>query len=291
MSDRSIAPLHVEIRGTGFPLLCLHGHPGSAASLSVFTRHLSQRVRAIAPDLRGYGKSRYRGEFELGDSLLDLEALLDRLQIRRCLVLGWSLGGILAMELALRCPERVSGLILVATSARPRSNHPPASWQDLAYTGIASLANRVQPGSSWHIERFGKRSLYRYLISRHTAVAYRYLAREGIAAYLGTSGAARRALGRALKQGYDRLGDLDRITCPSLVLAGGRDRHITPESSLETARRLPQSQWRLYPDTAHLFPWEIPQQVLGDIDRWLDDHPDVVIAERAPTDRPPTLER
>lgn len=270
------AHLNVYVQGKGFPILCLHGHPGTGRSLSVFTQHLSQRFKTLAPDLRGYGNSRTQVNFSMTDHLIDLEALLERLQVDRCLVLGWSLGGILAMELALKLPERVSGLILIATAARPRSNHPPISWQDNLYTGVASILNRLQPSWQWNIDTFGKRSLYRYLIQQHTPTAYRYLAFEAMAAYLQTSAAAQLALSTALKAGYDRLVDLHQIQCPSLVLAGAGDRHITAESSLETARHLKDCQWQCYPNTAHLFPWEIPDQVLSDIDEWIAQHPQVV---------------
>lgn len=262
--------LNVHIQGKGFPILCLHGHPGSGSSMSVFTQHLSKRFQTIAPDLRGYGSSRVNGTFEMKDHLTDLETLLDRLKIERCLVLGWSLGGILAMELALKLPERVSGLILIATAARPRSNHPPISWQDNLYTGVASILNKLQPSWQWNIETFGKRSLYRYLIQQHTPTAYNYLAEVAMSAYLQTSTAAQRALDTALKAGYNRLAELHQIECPSLVLAGGADRHITPQSSLETAQHLKDCQWQCYPNTAHLFPWEIPEQLLKDIDHWIE---------------------
>lgn len=237
--------------------------------MSVFTDHLSQRFRTIAPDLRGYGNSRTNQDFEMGDHLHDLEALLDRLQIRQCLILGWSLGGILALELALRLPERVRGLILVATAARPRSNHPPVTWEDNLYTGIASILNAVNPGWAWNIETFGKRSLYRYLVQQHTAATYQYLASKAVSAYLQTSQSATRSLQKSLRIGYNRLPELAQIRCPSLVLAGEADRHITAQSSLETANHLPLCQARCYPKVAHLFPWEIPDQVLADIDRWI----------------------
>jgi pimeloyl-ACP methyl ester carboxylesterase len=264
--------LNVSVQGQGFPILCLHGHPGKSGSMSVFTNHLSQRFQTIAPDLRGYGKSRAPGKFEMMDHLLDLEELMEQLHLDRILLLGWSLGGIVALELALRFPERVSGIILVASAARPWGNHPRVSWQDNLFTGVASIANRLKPGWEWNIKAFGKRSLYRYLVQQHTPATYKYLAAEAMPAYLQTSTQATQALSTALKQGYNRLNDLDAVDCPCLILAGACDRHITAAASQETANRLPNAEYCCYADTAHLFPWEIPDRVLAEIDDWLQRH-------------------
>lgn len=272
----SAVHLNVHVQGQGFPILCLHGHPGSGSSLCVFTNHLSKRFQTLAPDLRGYGKSRCDGNFEMRDHLIDLEALLDRFGIKKCLILGWSLGGILAMELALQLPQRVTGLILVATAARPRGNHPPITWQDNVYTGVAALLSYIKPDWRWNIETFGKRSLLGYLIQQHTPSTYRYIAKDAISAYLQTSAAATRALYSAIGAGYNRLTELEQIQCPCLVLAGACDRHITADASLETSRYLKDSESHCYPNTAHLFPWEIPNQVLSDIDRWLEKNHKVV---------------
>lgn len=265
--------LYTRIQGQGYPILCLHGHPGSSQSMAVFTDHLSRtprgRYRTLAPDLRGYGLSRVREPFMMTDHLDDLTELLDDQGIAECLVLGWSLGGIVAMELALRLPEQIRGLILVATAARPWGNHPPISWQDNLYTGIASVLNRVQPGNPWVIDTFGKRSLYRHLIQQHTPDAYQRLAAEAFPAYLQTSPQAHQALNQALSRRYNRLEAIAQLNIPSLMLCGECDRHITPESSLETAQHLPNCQAHQYSGVAHLFPWEIPHQVLADIDRWL----------------------
>jgi len=264
--------LNVNIKGNGYPILCLHGHPGSAGSMSVFTEHFGQRWQTLAPDLRGYGKSRYRLDFQLEEHLEDLIELLDRQKIQQCLILGWSLGGIIALELVLRHPDRFAGLILVASAGRPWGSHPPVTTTDLVLTGIAAILNQIKPGWRWNIDTFARRSLFQYLFSQHQAIAYRYLAQDAVPAYLGTSPAADRALNRALKKGYNCLKSLDKITIPCLVLAGANDRHITSASSQETAEKLKLSQWKCYPDTAHLFPWEIPDLVLGDIDHWLAEH-------------------
>lgn len=268
--------LNVEIKGQGYPILCLHGHPGSSASMSVFTNHFAQQYRTIAPDLRGYGKSRFRGNFQMKDHLDDLTALLDKHQIERCLLLGWSLGGIISLELVLKCPSRFSGLILVASAAYPRSNHPTVTKKDLLFTAIAGVINRLKPGWEWNINTFGKRSLFRYLVNQQTPQAYQYLAKEGVPAFWQTSAAANRALSQAIARGYNCTNNLESINIPCLILAGECDRHIKAVASQETAHQLKNCQFYSYPQTAHLFPWEIPDLVLSDIDLWLAHYPEIV---------------
>ena len=262
--------LYLERQGTGFPLLCLHGHPGSSQAMSVFTDTLSQQFCTLTPDLRGYGRSKTHQSFTMTDHLDDLDRVLDNHHISECLVLGWSLGGILAMEMALRSPSRIQGLILIGTAAHPRSSHPPISWQDNLYTGVASLINWAKPAWQWNIETWGKRSLYRYLVQNHTDKVYQRLASEGITAYFQTTKYATQALYAAMQQGYNRVPDLQHIQCPCLVLAGECDRHITAAASRETATHLPNATYKEYANVAHLFPWEIPTQVLTDVNSWLN---------------------
>jgi pimeloyl-ACP methyl ester carboxylesterase len=262
-------PLTVKHQGHGFPILCLHGHPGSANCMQVFTDALAANFWTIAPDLRGYGQSQVRSPFTMQDHLTDLEALLDNLGIEQCLILGWSLGGILAMELALRNPARFTGLILVATAAHPLSNVPQPTILELMLTLIAGGLNWLKPGWRWNIDTFGRRSLLKDLLSQHTPSAYRFLAKAGGSATLKTSRHAHTALNNALAQHYNRVPDLVALDCPCLVMSGERDRHILAQTSQETAAHFKQSHYICYPNTAHLFPWEIPEQVNQDIQQWL----------------------
>lgn len=256
----------------GMPVLCLHGHPGSGAALDVFTEPLSALgFRTYAPDLRGYGKSRTPYPFSMTSHLDDLDELLAQYQIEDCLVLGWSLGGILSIEMALRRPDVVRGLVLVGTAARPVGSHPPITLKDNVLTGVAGAMNWVLPAFG-PVIALGKKSLFRYLIRQHTPEAYRYLAKRGAPAYLRTSRYAESALFKAIRAGYNRVPDLKRVEIPSLMLCGECDRHITAESSLETARALPNCEVHCYPNTAHLFPWEIPSKVNADIQNWLISH-------------------
>jgi proline iminopeptidase len=248
--------------------------------MRVFTDPLSQHFHTIAPDLRGYGRSRTRSPFQMTDHLNDLSALLDHKNIEHCLALGWSLGGIVALELALRHPERITGLILVATAARPVSQVPRYTRAMLVNTVMAGVLNLIKPGWPWNIRTFGEQSVLRDLMTQHTPEAYRWLAKAGTLATLRTSKYAHQALAQALTQRYSRLADLERINCPCLVLYGTNDCHILSSASLETAQHLNNSQHTCYPNVAHLFPWEIPSQVNQDIWQWIHTHTDVPLSAK-----------
>lgn len=266
-----------------FKVLCLHGHPGNSAAMQIFVKHFqSQGIDAVAIDLRGYGNHRTNAEFAMSDHIQDIWEVLKNESahdLTDYLILGWSLGGILAIETALRDGAiannltqniRIVGLVLIATAAKPRSNLPKIAWWEYANLAIAVALHRLIPQQNWHIELFGKRSLIKYLIQQHHRAAYDQIAYTGAKAYVQTSGYAQRALATALRQGYDRTADLGKITIPCLAIAAAEDRHITAASTEETAKLLPNCEFICYPNTAHLLPWEICDRILSDISQWCD---------------------
>lgn len=101
--------------GPGEPLLLLHGFTGSAATWAPLQERLAARWRTIALDLIGHGQSDAPDDparFTLEWATADLRALLDVLDVERAALLGYSLGGRLALHFALAAPERVSRLLL-----------------------------------------------------------------------------------------------------------------------------------------------------------------------------------
>lgn len=110
---------HVELCGDGPPLLMLHGFTGSAACWHPFLPEFGRRCRVIAVDLPGHGRTdaprdaaRYRTEAVVDD----LCRLLDELSVDKAAVLGYSMGGRLALSLAMLRPERVAALMLESSS-------------------------------------------------------------------------------------------------------------------------------------------------------------------------------
>lgn len=144
--------LHVIEEGAGTPLLLLHGFTGTAAGWDQVAAALSSGWRTIRVDLLGHGLSSAPADpkrYSLPNAATDLVALLDKLEIKSCVVAGYSFGGRVALHLGLAAPERIRGLILESTSpgiADPkerdaRRKADEALAQKLEQEGIASFVD------------------------------------------------------------------------------------------------------------------------------------------------------
>ncbi|NGO70046.1 alpha/beta fold hydrolase [Streptomyces boncukensis] len=105
---------YLDFGGPGRPLLALHGHFGAALTFAPLAARLAPAWRVIAPDQRGHGHSERPagGDFSRAGYVADALAVLRQLGVERAAVLGHSLGGVNAYQLAARHPERVDALVV-----------------------------------------------------------------------------------------------------------------------------------------------------------------------------------
>ena len=109
--------LHYEDRGEGPVLLLIHGLGSSSMDWENQYPHFESKLRMIAPDLRGFGRSdKPAGPYTVMRQAADIVALLDHLSIDRVAVLGFSMGGAVAFQLAAKHADRVDRLIIVNSS-------------------------------------------------------------------------------------------------------------------------------------------------------------------------------
>ena len=109
----------VEVCGEGFPLLLLHGFTGDSSTWTPFCPIWGKHSRLIIPDIIGHGKTASPDEikyYQMESVASDLIRLLDLLEIDQIDLLGYSMGGRLALTLAILYPERVRKLILESAS-------------------------------------------------------------------------------------------------------------------------------------------------------------------------------
>jgi 3-oxoadipate enol-lactonase len=132
--------LHYLIRGQGEPLLLIHGLGGSGADWAFQVAALEKRFRVIVPDLPGSGHSPPpRGEYTIEGFAAALWSLLDHLNVPRANIIGFSLGGAVAFEMAAQRPASVPRLGLINSLASYR----PDDWHKWLETHGSALLVRL----------------------------------------------------------------------------------------------------------------------------------------------------
>jgi len=148
--------LHYLIRGSGEPVLLLHGIGSSGADWAFQVPALEARFRVILPDIPGCGHSAApSGRLSIASFASSLWALLDELGVAQPNIVGFSMGGAVALEMALQRPAAVPRIVLINSLASYRLNHwkkwleariPPALVRTLGMRRVARMvAARVFP--------------------------------------------------------------------------------------------------------------------------------------------------
>ncbi len=204
--------LYYETYGQGEPLLMLHGNGGSISAFSNQIPYFAQKYKVIAVDSRAQGKtidSRDSLSFEMMAD--DFNALLDSMHITSCRVLGWSDGGINALLLAIRHPQKVKMLASTGANLIPDSTvltpHEYKKWMDY----------------------------YRQLCSQKQTEETKNSAK---------------LMALDLFQPHITAAQLQTITCPSLIIGGDHDL-ILPSHTLEIANGISNAFCWIIPDSGH----------------------------------------
>ncbi|MDE3182102.1 MAG: alpha/beta hydrolase [Bacteroidota bacterium] len=123
--------MYAEEYGSGKPLLLIHGNGGSISSMASIIPYFSQHYKVIATDSRAHGKSTDPGDSLSFEMMADDEAaLLDKMHIDSAYVIGWSDGGIVALVLAMRHPDKVIKLASTGANLWPDSTALiPSLWK------------------------------------------------------------------------------------------------------------------------------------------------------------------
>lgn len=198
---------------------------------------LRERHRLVRVDLRGHGRSPVPpGPYSLADLGGDVLALMDRLGIERADVCGLSLGGMVAMWLAIAAPERVRRLVLLCTSARLE---PAQGWVDRAALvrahGTGAVADAVV--GRWFTPAFAL---------RHPDLVARMRAMVATTPAEGYAGCCEAIASMDLRPGLGSIG------APTLCLAGADDPAIPPAHLRAIADVVPGARLEVLPDAAHL---------------------------------------
>jgi pimeloyl-ACP methyl ester carboxylesterase len=245
------AKLSVADVGQGPPILFVHGFPLDHTMWRHQIAELSRDYRCLAPDLRGFGRSRVtKGTVPMEQFADDLGALLDALGVTEPVVLcGLSMGGYIAWPFVRRHAARLRALILCDTRAVPDSADAAANRrklaEDVVRLGPELVANAMLPRllapDSVHQQQQLKDDLRSVILATNP---------HGIAA--ASLGMAERGDARPL---------LPTIACPTLVLVGEHDVISSPTEMREIADTIPAAVFQIIPRAGHMAPLEQPAPV------------------------------
>jgi pimeloyl-ACP methyl ester carboxylesterase len=207
--------LYYESYGQGEPLLLFHGNGGDIGNMANQIPYFSKQYHVIAVDTRNHGKS-----MDPGDSLSfemivdDFDALIDSLHLGSCYIVGWSDGGIDALLLAIRHPDKVKKMAFTGANL----------WPDT--TGLLPFV--VKSMQAAHDE---------LMKQPRTAQNKRALKTVDLDLY----------------QPHITLDQLHRIECPTLVIGGDHD-VIPVQHTVLIAGNIPQSDCWIVPNSGHSVP-------------------------------------
>ena len=236
--------LDVSPRSDAPTVLLLHGLGSCGDDWILQLPALVPRFTVLAPDLRGQGESPMPSGWPSIEVMAkDVLLLLDRLEIESAHVVGLSLGGTVALQLAADAPKRVRSLVAVNTFARQQGAHGSLGRgmvrMRLAATGrMDELGRRVAAGLFPHAGQEELRSLAAARLAGNPPLTYVKLLA---------------AIGR-----FDLRSRLGEIRAPTLVVAGEQDTTVSLSCKIELAAGIPGARLERLSGSGHATPLDQP---------------------------------
>ena len=254
--------IYYEMIGQGEPLVMIRGISSNVDHWYEQVLVLSKKYQLLIFDNRGIARSSDPGgSFSTRDMAADTVGLMEAVGIKKAHVLGYSMGGMIAQEMALAYPEKVNGLILVATDCgiSLRIKAKP-EFSRLFSEMIRLGTNEAKKAAAGCL--FAKQTVETRpdIIQRYTEVSLRFPASQKT---LGKQWAA-------ITQ-HDACDRLAKISSPTLVITGSEDELIPPENAKVMAQRIPVAQIISIDGGGHLFLIERPEAFNEAVIGFLDD--------------------
>lgn len=239
-----MSELYVETRGRGPDLVLLHGWGLNLRVWDGLTRELSKCFRVIAVDLPGHGRSAWNPKARTpAEQAWQVHATLASRSDRYSL-LGWSLGGQIALDLAAAMPGNVERLVLAATTPRFAAGE---DWpHGMPAAALEKLATQLRANYKRTVSEFLE------LQVRGSAGSERVLAElHGSLFSHGEAHPKALLAGLATFKSSDLRSMLSLVRAPALVIAGQYDRVTLPTASRALAKTLPDARYVEFRRAAH----------------------------------------
>jgi pimeloyl-ACP methyl ester carboxylesterase len=228
--------MYYAVYGEGPPVLLIHGGLGHADIWGFQVPALAKDHKVIVADSRGHGRStRSQQPFSYALMADDYLALLDFLKIDKVALVGWSDGGIIGLDIAIRHPERLSRLFAFAANYTPEGTNDVANSPTFnAYLVRARRDYAALSPTPGEYDAFVKQ------ISKMWVIEPRYSKQQ-----------------------------LRAITVPTMIFDGDHDEAIKPEHTREIAKLIPGASLVIMKDASHFAMWQKPEEFNAAVRKFL----------------------
>jgi len=234
----------------GTPIVFLHGLTDSWRSFELMLPELPPSVRALVISQRGHGNSsRPDAGYTFKHFADDVRAFLDAMDIPSAVIVGHSMGGLVAQRFAIDHPSRTIGIVILGSS-------PAMGQNDVVRALVQAVSVMNDPIDPKFVREFQEGTIARPvppgLVDMAVAESLKVPARVWRAAFEETLEA-------------DFTARLGRISAPTLIIWGEKDSVVTKAEVENLHRGIPQSRLIVYKDAGHASHWEAPAQVADDL--------------------------
>jgi pimeloyl-ACP methyl ester esterase len=238
--------LWYEDRGTGTQIVFIHGWCMSSAVWRLQRDGLPDSFRCITIDLPGHGRSpQPGGGFHIKGCAFDIAGLFESLDLHHALLVGWSLGSLIALESCVLLRKRLSGLVL--TAATPRFTRGDGFPYGLSRIEVDGMTRKVQRSLRRALEGFTARM---FAPGELDDPSLALLVQELLSTVpMPTADVAIQALAALVET--DLRDRLDLIDLPTLIVSGDRDVICLPQASAFMAQRIPAARQMVFAGCGH----------------------------------------
>ncbi len=252
--DRAGVTLHATEQGAGRDVVLVHALGLDHHVWDEMIAHMPNNIRIICADMRGHGQSDVPdGPYSMGALIADLEAICVALNVKDAIVVGLSIGGMIAQGLAVKRLDLVRGLVLSNTAAKIAQ---PSVWRKrieaIQVNGLGDISDdTIQRWFSKDFLRDGDVAHWRNQILQTNVTGY--------------------AACCAAIAGTDFFTPTSSLRLPTLGIAGSEDGSTPPDLVRETINLIPGSRFELMRRVGHLPCVEKPAEVAALLTEFLTD--------------------
>jgi pimeloyl-ACP methyl ester carboxylesterase len=246
--------VYYEDEGSGAPVLLIHGHTMDRRIWDpVMPGLLDARLRILRPDLRGHGRStRPDSGYHVSHHATDMAALLDAVAIDSTTAVGYSIGGAVALEMAVTMPDRLDGLVLMSP-VMPDRPFETAFMDNLREVARVARSEGIEAAM---LGPWATNPLFAYSFSKSDVRdAAMIISRDFPGAeYLATER-------DRIEREWTVPERLSEVGIPTSVIAGDHETPGFRAYAEEAAAAIPDARLEFFTDCGHLLPLEEPDRV------------------------------